>query len=62
MVKSEVEGYREFVDSNLLTFGQKLDSLSKLGRDKQGLPNADQMRQIKVACSGKIRTLEEIIF
>jgi len=62
LVKSQLEGDRDFVDNDLLNFSHKLDLLSNLEKEKQGLPDTDWMKHIKFARSEKIRTLDGIIF
>lgn len=42
--KSELEGYKEFIEIELLNFCEILGSLFELERDKQGMSKADQMR------------------
>lgn len=61
LVKSNVNEDNNFVNNDLLTFSQRLELLSYLLKKNRELPNANQMKQIKVRWSKRINTLENII-
>lgn len=54
--------WRQWIHRQWLKFYHKLNLLSNIEKEKQGIPNVNQMQQIKAGWFKRIKTLESIIF
>lgn len=60
-IERDLEGENYFINNKLSTFNHKLNLLSDLEKKWQEMSNVDQIKQMKVACSHRVKRLENII-